>query len=461
MPSAIFFDGVENIGGTKILLSGKGSHVFLEFGINFQEENRYFEWPTVTPGCVEDYLKTGLLPRSQKLREIRVPYRYFNFDSKLDGVLVSHAHMDHYGRIPLLGKDTDVYLGEATKDFINIRNESRSQTTWKNEINHLDFHSFTTKDNNVEVSDEISFNPVHVDHSIPAAYGFIITIDGKNIAYTGDLRMHGYKSNFTEDFLNQLEDSKGDTLICEGTNLTDSNQKLDESDKYPKMVDHDCETEDEVKKEVTKVAEGSEKLIVAETSQVDVDRIRSLWKAAEETKKEFVMDPKIAYTTFMAKFSIGIENLPAPWNSSVWLRRKKDKNVDTRISDEWDLERKKYRYDRDKTLVGNKFADEFLSFGRESSIDVEGKKDDTDINGEKKEWAEKLNSLEDEENIYWGKKRDKIRESPSDYLMCTSNATKTFLELYTPRKQFSCEFLLSKSEPFTEEMKISFNKLLF
>ena len=37
---------------------------------------------------------------------------------KIDGVLVSHPHMDHFGLINTLNKETPVWLGEVGKSFI-------------------------------------------------------------------------------------------------------------------------------------------------------------------------------------------------------------------------------------------------------------------------------------------------------------------------------------------------------
>ena len=64
------------------------------------------------------------------------------------------------------------------------------------------------------------------------------------------------------------------------------------------------------------------------------------------------------------------------------------------------------------------------------------------------------------ERVFWGPEgRAEIRANPDKYLICTDNATTMMLELWEG-EHFPCNFILSKSEPFSEEMVINFDKLL-
>ena len=66
----------------------------------------------------------------------------------------------------------------------------------------------------------LEIHPIHVDHSIPGAYGFISTSAGA-VVYTGDVRLHGARPEMTQEFMAEAKAVKPLALICEGTRITD------------------------------------------------------------------------------------------------------------------------------------------------------------------------------------------------------------------------------------------------
>ncbi|MFQ5975136.1 MAG: MBL fold metallo-hydrolase, partial [Candidatus Hydrothermarchaeales archaeon] len=344
-------------------------------------------------------------------------------EKAVDAVLLTHAHVDHYGYVPLMKEGIDIYLGKGTKEIIDIRNETTTRS-WDKVIDHLTFKTFRTG-NELQVGD-ISFKPIHVDHSVPAAYGYVIYAGDKTIAYTGDLRPHGHVSQLTEDFISQLDKEDVDVLITEGTNVAPKEEddflKVFESEfkkrmgMAPERKKKSCDTEGDVEKKLKETIGEAEGLMIVETSPADVDRMRSLWKATEDNDRSLVLDPKQAYLLFeIGERDAAVKDLPTPKSSYILLNRMKDRNAEVEGTETY----KKWRYEFQQKLIGDC-----------------------------------------EPNVLWGKDgRGELRGNPEKYVLCTSNATARFLEL-KGEKDFKCDFILSKSEPFNEELVISFDKLL-
>src|SRR5438093_6862830 len=90
-----FYGGLREIGGTKILLrTGEGS-VFLDFGKSFSHEANFFEEPYNAPFHIPSLLSVGALP------DIGGLYR-LNPGKPVDGVLITHPHLDHCGYVSTL-----------------------------------------------------------------------------------------------------------------------------------------------------------------------------------------------------------------------------------------------------------------------------------------------------------------------------------------------------------------------
>ena len=71
----------------------------------------------------------------------------------------------------------------------------------------------------------LEVEPIHVDHSVPGAYGFIIYTSAGPIGYTGDIRLHGTVPQMTRDFIERAKNEKLIALIMEGTRIADEMQR--------------------------------------------------------------------------------------------------------------------------------------------------------------------------------------------------------------------------------------------
>ncbi len=283
MGSLKFYGGINEIGGNKILLQEGDTKVWLDFGQSFNQGDQYFiNWlqPRKSEG-LKDYFEFGLMPRIEGLyAEYMLKGTEMCYEEPLfQGVFISHAHADHVNHLKFVDPGITVHLGEGTRFFM----EAMEQTSSFSDYGFHMFSSFRTGD--IIKVDSLEFEPIHVDHSIPAAYGYIIYTGENTIAYTGDLRAHGPRHDMTMEYLEKVEEAKPDYMICEGTRMARVGRRKNLS-------------EDGVAKGVAKIcveANRDGKMIVFTQPGRDMDRWRTFYEAAQESNRILVIHPKTAY----------------------------------------------------------------------------------------------------------------------------------------------------------------------
>jgi len=292
-----FYGGVKEIGGNKILLEDNDTKIFLDFGMSFGKRALFFEeflTPRTSNG-IGDFLSMKLIPdisgiyREDLIKHLgRKPK-----ECDIQGVILSHAHADHANYVSFLHKDIPIFCGETCK-YILEAVEEQSQRTIENEVMNFKnrplyrqdyrtppiqrkFKTFRTGDKFNIGSLEIE--PIHVDHSVPGAYGYIIYTSDGPVVYTGDLRMHGLHSDMTNDFIKAAKESKPIAMISEGTRV--DLEKKDES-------------EEKVYKTSRKKISGCNNLSIVDFNFKDVDRFTTFYKMAKDLDKKLVINFKHA-----------------------------------------------------------------------------------------------------------------------------------------------------------------------
>ncbi|MDD5111292.1 MAG: MBL fold metallo-hydrolase [Candidatus Altiarchaeota archaeon] len=309
MASLTFYGGAGEIGGNKILLEDEGTRVYLDFGQSFDfGEDYFYEYlqPRSANG-LECYFEFGLVPEvpklysKQMLRFTSLPYE----KPDIDAVFITHHHSDHTGHLSFLDEDIPVYMGHCTHKILEVYKELYRGLGDIGE--HSNLNTFKSGDE-IPIK-HLTFRPVHVEHSTPGAYGYIIDSPDGSIVFTGDFRRHGPMKELTEDFINEAAKSKPYCMVCEGTRMTPDPEK-----QY---------TEEQVYEKVLGIIEDSNGMVFGEFSMCNIDRFKSFYRAAIESGRKLVIDTKYAYILDSLKDKLGLPDVRTDENLKVYYRLSK------------------------------------------------------------------------------------------------------------------------------------------
>ena len=253
------YRGTQEVGGTMIEIKSEKTRILLDAG-----------YPLFYRGEVIDD-KLALLPHQelQALGIIPKVEGLYRWDKPaFDGVLISHAHSDHFGLLKYIHPDIPVYLSKTTDKLIEMNLAFPVK-----DYSGRDRRS-VSMDEPFSIGD-FTIKPYLMDHSAFRAAAFEIRCEGKTILYTGDFRGHGRRQETLDRFLNEAE-KEPDLLLMEGTTLGRTGES-----KF---------TEEELSKEIIKVMNQSDGIVLCQTTGQNIDRILSFYQAAKTCGKTFVMD---------------------------------------------------------------------------------------------------------------------------------------------------------------------------
>lgn len=272
--------GTKEIGGSCVEVWTSNTRIIIDIGMPLVDGNReQFNFKNYEKLSVKELIEQKVLPDVKGL--------YDNNQDIVDGVLFSHPHLDHFGLMNYVTQDVKIYLGEATHKIIEISNIF-TNTSYK-----ITNFTYFQKEVSFQIGD-FKITPYWNDHSAFDAYSFLIEANGKSLFYSGDFRDHGRKSKVFYWFLHNAPQNV-DYLLLEGTTLgrTPANSK----------------TESDIEDELVKIFAGSQKINLVYTAGQNIDRLVSIFKAAQKTHKILVVDVYIAYIlSELSKFS----KLPYP-----------------------------------------------------------------------------------------------------------------------------------------------------
>lgn len=292
-----FYGGVNEVGGNKILVEDGDTRVFFDFGASFTLRDKFYSTPFLSPKSGSELVKVGLLP------DLRGIYYFDEAEKHIDAVFLSHSHMDHSAHISFLRRDIPVYCGDTTAMILNALNEIRPANIEFN-LKGVTFRTFRTGQR-VRIG-SIEALPIHVDHSVPGSYGFIIYTSSGPIVYTGDFRRHGQRPELTEDLLMAAAKDRPEAVICEHTNMTEI----------------EISSEHEVMEKLDVVIKNTPGLVLTEFAYTDIDRLRSFHEIARRNNRRLVVTAKQAYLLHALSSDCRL-NIPSIKEMLVFQKEKK------------------------------------------------------------------------------------------------------------------------------------------
>ncbi len=348
------YGGAGEIGGNKILLEDGEGRVLLDFGTSFAARALYYEEFLVprSPLGLLDPLVMGLLPPLRGLyREDLVVspgvwsrmrgHPHYREIPKVDGVLLSHAHLDHSGAISFLKESIPVYatrmtafIAKAMEDVggADLEREVGYATprvltdegTLSAERTHYIQRPFAFVDGRPEEQEAFIFwgespkktkglRPApllragnvgqftlkffYVDHSIFGSCAFAVETSAGWVVYTGDLRLHGSQGYLTEAFIQEARALEPAVLICEGTNIAR------EAAPEPQT------TEEAVYETALALVRAAPGLVIADFGPRHIERLLTFHLIARETGRTLVILVKDQYLLDAMRLASG-----GPWS---------------------------------------------------------------------------------------------------------------------------------------------------
>lgn len=260
--------GAQEIGGNCVELEADGRRLVLDLGLPLDADSR----------------QPVPLPDIEGLNE--------DGDGSLLGIIVSHAHPDHYGLLPQLASDVPVYIGEAAERILR-------QAAYFGAAPALPESAGNLADGVPLTLGPFEVTPLLVDHSAFDAYALLVEAGDRRLLYSGDFRAHGRKpGSFQRLIANPPADVNA--MLLEGTRLSRADTAADDKD------------ETAVERELIELMRQTEGLILALYSAQNIDRLVSIYRATLQADRDLVID---LYTAAIAEATGRPETIPqASWD---------------------------------------------------------------------------------------------------------------------------------------------------
>jgi ribonuclease J len=189
--------------------------------------------------------------------------------NKVDALLISHSHQDHWGLMENVASDVPVFIGNLTLDLINATKLFLGVPP-----PNCNFQTFVPwKD--ILIAGTFKVTPYMVDHSSPEAFAFVIEADDQRIFYTGDFRSTGRKNKLFDKMIANPPRNI-DLMLTEGTMVNRSN--------------HLYTTEEAVEHAIQEVIKNQTNITFVVSSAQNIDRFCSVYRCCIKKHKTVIID---------------------------------------------------------------------------------------------------------------------------------------------------------------------------
>ncbi|OON96428.1 MAG: MBL fold metallo-hydrolase [Candidatus Epulonipiscioides saccharophilum] len=290
-----FHNGILTIGGTIIEIAYEDSHIFFDFGSEYN--------PAIPASNLQELLDKKMVPYINNIFDPRIEligYESVNKSGfKNEAVFLSHVHLDHSKIVNYLNPSIPLYTLEGTKSLLETLNinddflfplipaqKNKSKNTVRTIIG-------TKSDETIEIG-KIKVTLISVDHDAYGSCGLFIQTPDLSIAYTGDLRLHGYRKADTMKFCQICKNC--DVLLIEGVSVSfqDTN--------YTPPAKEISNEQDLINKISELVNENPEKQI---TFNYYISNIERIMKIIDAVPRKVVLS---AYYSYILKDATGYQS---------------------------------------------------------------------------------------------------------------------------------------------------------
>lgn len=218
-----FYNGLTTIGGPMIEVAYNKSHVLFDLGEVYRPELKLPDESYQT--LIKNQL-IGDVPNFYDPKITGMPIDTERWEHS--AAYISHLHLDHSKALNLLAPEISLYAGPITAHLLPALNENGDflLPAAGHEKNYTRPIIAAEYKKPIKVGD-ITLEIYPSDHDAYGATGLLVKTPDKQIAYTGDIRLHGYHPDWVRAFMQAAKAS--DMLIIEGTGVSWPEEKHDES----------------------------------------------------------------------------------------------------------------------------------------------------------------------------------------------------------------------------------------